>query len=517
MVTVKDNKIVLVYPSSDFFLQYPGPDFDLDGYHSIPPGLLSIATLVQETGFYPIVIDCRLYSKKEASRMLIAELDGAFAVGFSIMTCQIRHGLYLSNLVKKNSSLPVIWGGIHPTLFPEQTAENALIDYVIYGEGENSFIRLLNYIVNNRTLLESIRGLAWKREGRVIRNIADELVDINKLPLPNYELLDINKYIERRLIQGDRVRGLDIITSRGCPYRCTFCTNTFLLSRKWRPMALEKIIELIDKLVSSYHLNNLWFMDDFFFGQKERPLRLAQHLKENYHRISWEADIRVDNFKEGFVDDLYLEQLKDGGCHSLRMGAESGSNRVLNILKKDITVEETQRAVEQCIRHDIKPILFFITGIPGELKVDMLKTARFIFFLKKRFPQVFIFGPGMFRPYPGSELYEQVKRDGFQTPSSLEEWGNDLAEDLSGGYLDLRNLPWLKGQERFIEDIIFYVNMYLAYQGQHPYLGLRKIFGRIAGVRYRSNFWNFRVDARIVSWYKHFKHKTIRNSTFNYD
>lgn len=508
---MKHKKIILVYPASDFYLHYPGPDFDLDGYRCVPPGLLSIATVVHEAGYQPVIIDCRLYPKKEIDRILLRELDGALAVGFSVMTCQVRHGLYLSRLAKERSSLPVIWGGIHSSLFPEMTEEDPLIDYVIYSEAENSFLELLNYISNGNIPLDSIRGLVWKKEREIIKNNPADTVDINKLPLPEYGLLDIEKYIVRRLLQGDRVRGLDIITSRGCPYRCSFCTNTFLLGRKWRPLNLDRITALMDNLIERYNLNNLWFVDDFFFGQKERPLKIASHLKERFGNISWEADIRADNFRQGFVDDGYLRQLHDCGCHSLRIGAESGSNRVLQMLKKDISVEQIITAVKKCIEHNILPVLFFMIGIPGESKEEALSTAQFVFFLKDKFPKVRIFGPNFFRPYPGSELYEEILKSGFRASSSLREWG----EDLLGGYLDTNKLPWIKDSRHFMEGIIFYINMFLAYKGQHPSPGLRKFFGMITVLRNRINFWQFRLEARLVAYFKILKRKlTKKKLTF---
>jgi len=499
-MSTENKKIILIYPVSDTDLDYPGAEFDHDGYKCVPPGVLSIASVVEAAGYEPKVIDCRLYPKAECEKILLTELETAFLVGFSVMTCQIRHALKLSELVRSNSKLPIAWGGIHPSLFPEETIKDELIDYVVYGEGENTLLKLIKCLDKKEQDLSSVKGLVWGKDNAIINNGPDEITDINALPMANYALLDIDKYIDRRLIQGGRVRGLDIITSRGCPYRCRFCTNTFLLGKKWRGLELDKIKQLIDKLVSEYKLNNLWFVDDFFFGQKDRPLEIARHIKEKHGAISWEADIRSDNFRDGFVDDKYLIELSECGCHSLRMGAESGSDRVLKMIKKDVTTKQVRNAVSQCVKHDINPVLFFMIGIPGESIEEAVETVRFIHQIKEEFPRAYIFGPGVFRPYPGSELYNELKDSGFKAPGTLREWNEDL-----GGYLNTSRLGWLKDKSSFIENLMFYNNMYLAYRHQHSKPGLRWFFGALASLRMRFNFWCFPIEARIVSWYKRMK------------
>jgi len=308
-----------------------------------------------------------------------------------------------------------------------------------------------------------------------------------------------------------QVRGLDVLSSRGCPYRCAFCTNTFLLKRKWRPIPVKQVFSTVDELISKYNLNNIWFVDDFFFGQKERPREIATHILKKGYNMVWEADIRADNFREDFVNDEYLDLLKKSGLYSLRMGAESGSDETLKLIRKDITVEQTYRAVGLCVKHKIFPVLFFMIGMPQETKDNARKTISFIIRIKSEFPEAWIYGPGLFRLYPGSEFYQKCIEEGAGEPGSLRGWGSDLY----GGYISSRQLPWLKGRQVFIEDLIFFNNMFLALKGQHPKAGLRAFFGYFAIFRNKLGFWCLRWEALGVRIYKALRGKWVSSiSTF---
>jgi len=487
-------KIGLIFPCTN--PSWPGAEINKWDYKGIPIGLLSIASYLEFTGHKVKIIDTMMYTKSIVTERVNELVDWADAIGFSVMTTQVRHALALSNYIKELSpNMPIIWGGIHPTLFPEQTCADTSVDYVIYGEGEYAMDNLLHNFITGEPRLGKINNLVYKTEGRVVKNSTIGLLDVNKLPKLAYHLLDIDKYINREVLSRP-FRGIDILTSRGCPYRCTFCANTILLEQKWRPRALTTVFEEMDELITKYDLNFIWLIDDYFFGSRRRAQAVAQHIVDKGYNISWEANIRANDLASNRLDDKYIALMKKSGLIGLKIGAESGSNEILKLLKKDITVEQVVKAVDRCVKQDIIPYLFFLHGIPGETIEEIKKTSYFMFKLKSQFPDVVLNGPGVFRPYPGSELYRHCLKLGFHDPATLNEWAK---RDLGANYLPTRTLPWIP-KPKLVDDLNWYLykacreDRILKYRFAWP----RKVLGRMAKWRFQHNFWKLRFESRLV-------------------
>jgi len=505
---IRKAKVVLIYPSS--FPERRRADIDIESFNSLPNGVLCVASYVEKQGYLVRLIDARLYPKTEALNILKREVEGTLCVGFSVMTCQIKHALQLSYEVKKiDPSLPIVWGGIHPTLYPEQTCQEKVVDYAISGEGENTFLKLLYYLDGKNRDLSSLKGLAYKHNREVKINEFPDPIDVNLLPPLSYHLLDIEKYIERKIsIYGKirRVRALDIHTSRGCPYRCAFCTNTLSCFNTWRPLPLERVLNELEEVINNYKLNHIWFTDDFFFGARERVKKIAEFLIRKKYGITWEANIRPDNFNENLVDDNFLRLLKRSGCWMLRMGIESGSPRILKILKKNITSKQAGNAFKKCREYGIIPIGFFMAGIPGEKEEDFLKTIDLIIELESINPNSHLIPPGIFRPYPGTEMYEECLRLDFRAPESLKEWGNYDFEPGSNLYINPKDLPWSTNPSLFI-DASFYLSAYL-YMRAHSEKGdiplLAKMAGLIGEKRLKKRFFRFRLEPWLFYRFQRF-------------
>jgi anaerobic magnesium-protoporphyrin IX monomethyl ester cyclase len=489
------SKVLLVYPASN--PEKRGTELDNYRLGELPIGLMSLAGFLESRGHIIRVIDARAYPKDEVNRMLKQQINDADCVGLSVMSIQVKHALALTQLIKENDrDMPVVWGGIHPTLFPEQTANDPLIDYVIHGEGEYAFLKLLEYLEKGTPELAEIDGLAYKDKGRVKINKPSPPLDTDELPDLAYHLFDIERYINKILFTGKRVRTLSISTSRGCPYRCSFCVNRILVARKWRPLSQERVFNTIDSLVEKYQLNHLYFIDDYFFGKIDRVKQIAEHLAEKDYNLLWEANIRANNFCASQVDDECLKLLKRSGCYSLRMGAESGSDRVLEILKKDITVENIINAVEECKKHDIIPLCYFMTGIPGETLEEAKMTFSLIVRLYRIYPKIRVIVPGLFRPYPGGELYDECIRLGFKEPKSLREWGDvNLDSD------DIEKLPWIK-DKLLLNNMRDYIRFYTtSHEKINPlYYPFLKTLGKMAGWRFDHDFWSLPIEPVTVNF-----------------
>lgn len=437
------KKLILFYPSSISDSKAKDIDYDTPG---VPIGIMSLASFVEKQDIKVVIIDARLYDKKTSSKKLFDAVMASpeqVMVGFSATTSQTKHAYMLSKELKlKYPKIPVVWGGIHPTLYPEQTIKSDFVDFVIAGEGEYGLIELIKQL-NKKADFSKVPNLIYKDKGRIFNNSLKNILDINELPPPAYHLLDIEKYLNRELYYYDlnqKVRAIDINTSRGCPYRCAFCTNTLHGFKRWRPLTAENVCKMIDYVVKQYNVNHIWFMDDFFFGDKERVKEILKHIIKKDHKITWKANARANLFTATYFTPDFLELMRKSGCIRLMMGIESGSEFVLKILKKDITLQNAIDTAKICKKYHILSELFFMGGIPGETKKDFYKTIDLMIKLKHINPHSIVQGPGLFRPYPGTELYLECKKKRFNEPKTLEEW---TKIELSNNFgISDKNIKW---------------------------------------------------------------------------
>ncbi len=496
--------VLFIYPSSS--PDIPNSEVDFSRYKSVPVGLLTIATYIKSLGYSVRVIDARAYSKAQVRDWVEAELKNPdlLMVCVSLTTIQLKHGLQLCDIIKAGrKELPIVFGGIHPIMFPYQTILDSVVDYVVYGEGEYALRDILSNIQTGKPELESIKGLMFKKQGKPVMTPVQPGIDPNELPLPDYELLEIEKYFDREFItnlgKSHKIRAMDISTSRGCPYRCNFCTNTMDVFKRYRPLSLDKIFQLIDLCVRKYNVNHIWFTDDLFFVHKKRLQDIAQYIIDKGYRLTWESNARADQFRDGFIDDELLSLLKKSGFFALRMGMESGSNRFLELMKKDATVEDIIHAVSQCEKHGIIAIGNFICGFPTETNDEVMETGRLILKLKEISPNGMFFSPGVLRPYPGTEMYAMCREYGFKEPQTLREW----AEQKEGNwfFVETKDLPWIKDPQ-WLENfqIYFYVlTVYMTHMLLKQKLSIPwRVFGRIAKWRFDRNQWFFCFEPRLL-------------------
>jgi anaerobic magnesium-protoporphyrin IX monomethyl ester cyclase len=484
---------LLIYPQST--TSRHRPEIEDDPGRSMPLGLLSVAAAVEGEGYRTAVLDARLYTSSGALDALKARLgEGVRWVGLSVMTCQVPHALELTCAVKTYcKDVSVIWGGAHPTLFPEQTVQHPAIDWVAVGEAEVTFPKLL---AGTPACTEEMAGLATRRTGEVLLGPPAPALDPGQFPVPAYHLVDLETYLSRRLPAGGAARGIDVLTSRGCPYRCAFCPNTFLLGRRWRPLSPDAVTELLARVTRVPGLETVWFVDDYFFGDVERATGIATWIGSNLGGLGWEANIRPDLLKDGRVDDRLLAELRSTGCHSLRMGAESGSGKVLEILRKDIVVEDIVRGVRMCAQAGIVPVCFFMMGIPGETTKDLVDTLALMANLARGYPSVVPCGPGLFRPYPGGDLYETCVGLGLRQPSTVDEWAH---YPFSQGYLDPCDLPWVEDPS-LARDVPFYLFYIQERMKLTTYSApwLRSAMATLSNWRALHRRWGFRWEASLA-------------------
>ncbi|MBI4836923.1 MAG: cobalamin B12-binding domain-containing protein [Candidatus Portnoybacteria bacterium] len=455
---------------------------------SVSVGLLSIATYLNKRDVEVEIIDGA--RQKNYLDLIGEKVKNCDYAGLSVMTTQSPGALKISRLIRDaNPGCRIIWGGTHPTFFPEQTASHPLIDAVVYGEGEETV-----YELATGKDWSGIKGIVYKDGGQIISNSPRELGDPSRMPLFNWDLMPQEVLRKLYLIPS--------LTSRGCPHRCTFCINA-ILKNKWRARTTEQVLEdlRIIKSADYFRDKKIRFWDENFFVDIGRAKAIIEEMIRNDLNISWETTARAGYVKEGMIDDDFLAKLKQSGCYLLSFGAESGSPAILKKIQKDITAEEILYSAKQCLKYDIIPQYSFMIGLPEETREDMFMTLDLIDKLVKLSDKVQILGPQAFRPYPGSPLYEECKEAGWREPQSLEEWASLIEDELN--YLSVENFPWVKDND-FVESMEAYVRF-----GAHSVKSamgssvkarsfLKLGFILLCQLRWRTKFFRWPVEYKLA-------------------
>tara|TARA_Y100000294_G_scaffold175659_1_gene196270 strand:+ start:1436 stop:2911 length:1476 start_codon:yes stop_codon:yes gene_type:complete len=411
------NKITLIYPGEKEKLSKIKANIPL----RLPLSILSLTPFLEKEDFEVKILDMRVSDYHEC------DFSDNLCVGISAKTGpEILFGLEVAKYVKnQNPDVRIVWGGIHASIFPEQTVENKYLDVVVKGEGEISFLEVVKKFQENKSY-EDVKGISYCKNGNVISNPNGEFIDMENLPRPGYHLIDLKNYYN---IQNS----FDYQSSRGCPYKCKFCYNLSFSNRRWRKKSVETVINDLEYLRKEYDINKVEFIDDIFFVNKNRVRNICEQLIKNNIKISWTSSCRVDDFSKYESD--FIRLLKESGCHSVLFGAESGSPAILDFIEKEITVEHIEKAVKKAAAGGINPIIGFIAGFPNETRQDVEKTINIISKLKKIDKRVEVNGCWVYCPYPGTPLFDISMEKGLKVPDRLEDWAQWSFNTVT--------IPWL--------------------------------------------------------------------------
>jgi radical SAM superfamily enzyme YgiQ (UPF0313 family) len=389
------------------------------------------------------------------------------AVGITSMTGeQIRFGLRCAELVRKHSSAAIVWGGIHPSLLPEQTTAHPLVDYSVAGEGENAFTELVDRLANGATAV-GIPGVYRKTAAGVCGMRQDKFLSMAELPPLPFDLIQPEPYVSSRR-DLDAKRYFEVCTSRGCPHRCAFCYIESVHGRKWRAMEADASFDRIKDTVARFDLDCVLFREDNFFVDRSRVEHIARRFVEELPGVKWAASCRI-NYVANYTDE-FVDLLDRSGCALLTFGVESGSDRVLKLIQKDITRALVLKVVEKLARTRICGTYHFMGGFPTETAQEFLETCRLMDDIGRIDARSVIREMSIFAPYPGISLIPLCVEHGYHEPQSLDEW---VKMDWSNP-----ERPWLnERQSRLISDAQF-----LIARLDHP----NAIFRAFARLRWRQ-------------------------------
>ena len=391
------------------------------GRITFPHGLIHLAAVLQQKGYNVLILD-EVLEKDPYIKLLDAIKTNPICVGISTTTgTQIEHGIKFAEIVRNNSRIPIVWGGPHPTYLPNQTLEDNIVDIIVIGEGEYSFPELVSAIEKGG-LLSEIQGIGYKDESGIHITSPARLCDLDSLPPLPYDLVDMESYIgviRKRNIS----RGFEIITSRGCPYSCSFCYNSVIKNR-WRKKSPGKIISEIEFLRKNYNIDGFLIEDENFFVSKKRVTELCEELLRRNIKVTIRSGgVRANQLAS--FDKPMLQLLKTAGFDHFGVGIESGSPRVLEILNKRITLDQICQANQNAKDYGFAITYNFMSGIPGEKVEDYVETLKLILFLFQTNEHLIapVGIPKFFYPDANTVLGKKCLGNGFKLRESLRDWG----------------------------------------------------------------------------------------------
>ncbi len=370
-----------------------------------PLGILYIAAVLEKEGYNVKVWD----PFKENNYLDKVTNFQPDLIGISLLSSECNNAAKTINKLKHN--LPealIVLGGPHPSLYPEDTLRSIGADFVIMGDGEFVMVTLCKYLENN-TPINTIPGIVFFDQNKnVIKNPPDIISDLDVLPLPARHLLPFEEY----LIPPGHIRGIylqrstTVSTRRGCPYSCVYCGVHAVHSKRMRVRSVHLVIKEIEFLISRYDIDGLWFVDDTFTTNKKWLSGFCKEMIEHEIRIKWACHARVNDMSENL-----LKEMKNAGCVQLDIGVESGSDKVLKVLKKGATVAMAKDAFANAKKVGIRTMASFILGNPTETYEDIEQTERLAKEIRPNFT-VFTY----LTPLPGTELYQLAVKNNWLNP-----------------------------------------------------------------------------------------------------
>ncbi|MDH4128747.1 MAG: B12-binding domain-containing radical SAM protein [Spirochaetota bacterium] len=360
------KNICLIYPR----LKYPCGD---------PPlGLLYIASYLKKLSKHNIeILDLTFVNAKNSytfvkEKILTKHYD---IIGFSVMVTMLNDTYNLIDLIKQNSPRSIIiLGGPQATVDPNNLLLKSQADAVCIGEGEETFLEL----ANNNFEFSGIKGLMWKKNKDIINEKSrDPIINLDILPFPNRDYVSMENYFKYYYHLGisSNIKGTGILTSRGCPYKCSYCQPTLenLFGKKIRKRSPQNIVSELKYLIDKYKINAFTFIDDTFIFDKKRVREICNEIiKENLH-LSWECNVRAN-----LLDDDIIKIMKEAGLKKVSIGIESLSQRILDdVYYKKINVEQINHAIQLTKKYKINSLGYFMIGAPTETKNEIWNTIKY--------------------------------------------------------------------------------------------------------------------------------------------
>jgi anaerobic magnesium-protoporphyrin IX monomethyl ester cyclase len=446
-------------------------------FWTMPLALVAIGSALDRERYEVVIVDARFESDPLAA-VQAAINDDTICLGVTVLTgAPIRDALLISRAVKQaRARLPIIWGGWHPSLFPDQCLTEPSVDWVVIGQGEDTFAEVVERCATGAAWV-GIRGTVSRMGMAPPR----ALRPVDELPAYDYSLIDVPRYFAAK-----GKPQFDYISSQGCRFRCTFCADPTVYQRGWYGLDPERMAAELSAHHERYGFNEIAFQDETFFTSRARVEAVAEAFVRAglAPAAAWTATMRADQGAR--LDDAMLARCREAGLRRVMIGVESGSDEMLQRIQKDITMEQVYASAERCARQGIGAILNFIVGFPGESDASVQASLDAAARLRAMSPdfEVAIF---YFRPYPGNPISDELLRTGYEFSTSLEAWADF---DYIGG----REAWVTPKQAARIEHFKFYQRFAFGHD-RHP---LRWPLSRVSRWRVGRHNYSFPIEKLII-------------------
>lgn len=408
MTTGADKKVLLVQPPTRAFTPRP------------PLGLMYISACLTRAGIDNDIIDIKARNSREAAGVRagilhrISEAD-ADIIGITCLVTEVEVVEELCREIRRTKpGALIVLGGAQPTTHPEHFVEaRDSIDYFVIGEGEITFTELVKACREQglpgaaHERIRKVDGLAWF-EGDAIRMSKPRalLEDLDALPMPAYDKVDMDFYTMPTAwgIRPVLISLFWIFSSRGCPFRCRYCVAHEIFGRRVRKRSPRNVLDEIEYLVRTYRVDGIYFHDESFTVDRQRVIEICSEIRRRRLKLAMGCQTRVD-----LVSDDLVRTMAEAGFMQIDFGVESGSDRILELVHKDITAEQVRNAFSICRRHRVRTFANMMVNLPEETLEDIEKS---IALMKELNPNAVIWNVTV--PYPGSFLDRKLSRADFK-------------------------------------------------------------------------------------------------------
>ncbi len=449
-------KTLLINPPQTFF---PGSDLPSG---NLPLGLMYVAAVLEKSGYKTEILDAfqtdfpfrklgdvtgvgmpygRISDEIQRRKPGIVGIANPF-------TCQVEHAIKVADIVKEiDPSILTVVGGPHVTVVPVEFLQEAKnVDIAVIGEGEYTMLDIARFFEGSKKISD-VQGIAFRKNEKVVLNSRRPFIkDLDELPYPAYHLVDMEQYLSPKKVEyrSFQDRALSMITSRGCPFNCNFCSVNLHMGKMFRAHSVDYVVDHLEHVVNKYRVKTIYFEDDNLTLDLKRFEAICDKIIEKDIKFGWETPngVRAD-----YLNLNLLKKMKRSGCQSVFVGIESGDQYVLdNIIDKSLNLKDVIKFAENCKKIGLKTGAFYVIGFPGEKKENMMKTVEFALMLKRKYDvgMHLLFAT----PSYGTRLYEECQKKNYirksLTPRAFAEvrqnWGLPLIETEDFTALEVKEI-----------------------------------------------------------------------------
>ncbi|MCP4396871.1 MAG: B12-binding domain-containing radical SAM protein [bacterium] len=487
------ERVLMVYPQMGFSGNFA---------KHIPLSVLYASAELVKHGIDVEVCDLRIEPKSWKATLQARLSPEILAVGISVMSGEpVEHAIDIGRCVKTlDANTAVVWGGPHATFFPETIFQERSCDYVVSGYASESFYQLIQCLLQKKEP-SSIPGVYYRKNGRIAHSpYVREFEHISYQDIPYHLVSDYSVYGQLE----DEKTIFSLFSVMGCPYHCAFCSSPAFYKdfpKRWIPLPVQEVVDHIEYVVEHYGANYIYFIDDDSFVNLQHVEEIIDEIR--HRRIDVGLGFRgarINEIKK--MSDEFLNTLAQAGTNMLHVGAESGSNRILELIRKDCTIEDIIECNQKLARHpQIIAAYNFIMGVPTETVEDLKLTRDLMFRLIEDNERCLIIPPNKFRPLPGTELFELAVREwNYTPPARLEDWVQVSVEG------DFSESWYPKGMKQFA-DLMLVTSYFIDNKIQKITIGktafykilrlLNRIYRPIARFRLRHGLYHGLIEYHL--------------------